>query len=120
MPKEKQGRKSERRKYQRYSAKIPVEITADCGKATGMMVGTSLEGLRVRTTTLIQPATDVVITFSTGDNVTLLAWVAWVLDKIDRGLPVYSAGLKINSVSVNGNEIMGIAERTAFLQDLIA
>lgn len=119
MPNEEHVHKSERRKYRRYSANIQVEITADCGKAPGVMVGTSLEGLRIRTTTLIQPATDVVITFSTGDKVILLAGVAWVLDKIDRGLPSYSAGLRINAVSVNGNELLGMAERTAFLQDLI-
>ena len=119
MPNEEHPTESERRKHQRYSANIQVDITADCGKATGVMVGTSLEGLQIRTTTLIQPATDVVVTFSTGKKVLLLAGVVWVLDKVERGLPSYAAGLKINSVSVNGNEILGIAERTAFLQDLI-
>jgi hypothetical protein len=120
MPKAKHENESERRKHQRYAANIQVEITADCGKATGVMVGTSLEGLRIWTNTLIEPATDVVITFSTGEKVILLAGVAWVLDKIDGGLPLYSAGLKINSVSVSGKELLGMAERTAFLQDLIA
>lgn len=119
MSKEEQALDLERRKHQRYSANIQIEITADCGKATGVMVGTSLEGLRIWTNTLIEPATDVVITFSTGEKVILLAGVAWVLDKIDGGLPLYSAGLKINSVSVSGKELLGMAERTAFLQDLI-
>ncbi len=111
--------KSERRQHERSSVNIQVEITAACGKTSGVMIGTSLEGLRVRTTTLLQPATDVVISFSTDEKVILLAGVAWVIDKIDRGLPLYSAGLKINAVSVNGKELQGMAERIAFLQDLM-
>jgi len=84
-----------------------------------MMVGTSLEGLRIQTTTGIQPATDVVVTLLTGQKVILLTGVVWVLDKCDKGLPCYLAGLKINSVSVDGKELMGAAERTAFLQKLL-
>ena len=67
----------------------------------------------------MQPATDVVITFSTGKKVILLAGVVWVLDSLERGLPLYLTGLKINSVSVGGRELEGLAERTAFMQDLL-
>ncbi|MCP3950876.1 MAG: PilZ domain-containing protein [Desulfobacterales bacterium] len=119
MPKEEHGADSERREHQRHSVNIQVEIVATSGQTTGVMIGTSLEGLCIKTSMLIEPATNVMITFSTGEKVDLLAEVAWILDKIDRGLPSYVAGLKINSVSVNGEELRGIAKRTAFLQDLI-
>ena len=119
MPNEEHAAANERRGHQRYSANIQVEITADTGKTIGMLVGTSLEGLRIKTTTLIKPATDMVITFSTGKPVIVLAGVVWVLDQIDKRLPSYLAGLKINSVSVNGKELQGMAERTAFLQEFM-
>ncbi len=120
MAKEEQTADSERREHQRYSVDIQVDITADVGRTTGTMVGTSLEGLRLKTTTRIQPATDVVITFSTGEEVILLAGVVWVVDKFNRGLPEYLTGLKINSVKVDDKELQGMAERTAFLQDLLS
>lgn len=110
---------SERMEHQRYAVNFNVEITTAGGKTTGMMVGTSLEGLRIKTTTGIQPATDVVVTLLSGEKVILLAGVVWVLDKSDRGLPSYLAGLKINSVTVDGRILEGAAERTALLQELI-
>lgn len=110
---------SERREHERYAVNFNVEITIAGGQTTGMMVGTSLEGLRIQTTTGIQPATDVVVTLLTDEKAILLAGVVWVLDKSDKGLPSYLAGLKINSVSVDGKELKGAAERTAFLQDLL-
>ena len=119
MPKEEHASESDRREHQRYSVNIQVDITADFGKTTGMMIGTSLEGLRIKTINRIQPATDVVITFSTGKKVIMLAGVVWVLDNIERGLPSYLTGLKINSISVNDRELEGFAERTAFMQDLL-
>jgi hypothetical protein len=119
MPKEEHAVESERREHQRYSVNIRVEITADVGKTHGMMVGTSIDGLQIKTATRIQPATDVVITFSTGEKVIFLAGVVWVLDRIERGLPTYLTGFKINSVTANGKELQGMAERTAFLQDLL-
>lgn len=119
MAKEKPAAEPERRKHQRYSVDIQVEITADFGKTTGKMVGTSLEGLRIKTTSRIQPATDVVITFFTGEKVILLAGVVWVVDESKRGLPLYTTGLKVNSVLVDGKELKGMAERTAFMQDLL-
>jgi len=108
MPKEEHAAESERREHQRYSVNIQVEITADFGNTLGTMVGTSLEGIRVKTIQRIQPATDVVITFSTGKEVILLAGVVWVLDNLERGLPSYLTGLKINSVSVNSRELEGM------------
>ena len=114
-----QAVENERREHQRYPVNIQVEITADRGKTIGMMVGTSLKGLRIKTTTLIQPATDVVISLPTGERVIFLAGVVWVLDKNKRGLPSYLAGLKIDSVSVDGKELQDIAEREAFLQELL-
>jgi len=110
---------TERRKHPRYSVNIQVEITVDRGKTIGMLVGTSLQGLRIKTTTLIQPATDVVIALPNGERVIFLAGVVWVLDKNKRGIPSYLAGLKIDSVSVDGKELQDIAEREAFLQDLL-
>jgi hypothetical protein len=83
------------------------------------MVGTSLEVLRIKTIQRMQPATDVVITFFTGKKVIMLAGVVWVLDSLERGLPSYLTGLKINSVSADGLELEGMAERTAFMQDLL-
>jgi len=120
MAKEEQADGSERREHQRYSVDIQVEITANVGKTTGMMVGTSLEGLRLKTTTRLQPATDVVITFSTGEKAIILAGVVWVVDRFNRGLPEYLTGLRINSVKVGDKELQGMAERTAFLQDLLS
>jgi len=119
MPKEEHAAESERREHQRYSVNIQVEITGVFGKTPGTMVGASLEGLRIKTIKRIQPATDVVITFSTGKKVIMLAGVVWVLDNLERGLPSYLTGLKINSVSVNGRELEGMAERMAFMQDLL-
>ena len=119
MPKGEQTAKTERREHERYAVNFQVEITTEGGKTTGMMVGTSLEGLRIQTTTGIQPATDVVVSLMAGEKVILLAGVVWVLDKSNKGVPSYLAGLKINSVSVDGKELAGAAERTAFLQDLI-
>ena len=119
MAKEEHAVEHERREHHRYSVDIQVEMTADFGKTTGRMIGTSLEGLRIKTTSRMQPATDVVITFSTGEKVLMLAGIVWVLDESQRGLPLYSTGLKINSVSVNGEELKGMAERTAFMQDLL-
>jgi len=119
MSKEENAVGSERREHERYSVDIQVQITADFGKTAGKMIGTSLEGLMIKTTSRMQPATDVVITFSTGEKVIMLAGVVWVLDESQRGLPLYSTGLKINSVSVNDEELKGMAERTAFMQDLL-
>jgi len=110
---------TERRKHPRYSLNIQVEITADRVKTVGMLVGTSLQGLRINTTTLIQPATDVVISLPNGERGVFLAGVVWVLDKSKRGIPSYLAGLKIDSVSVDGKELQGFAERQAFLQELL-
>lgn len=119
MSQEEQKTESDRREHPRYAVNFNVEITTESGKTTGMMVGTSLEGLRIQTTTGIQPATDVVVTLLTDKKVILLAGVAWVLDQCSQGLPCYLAGLKINSVSVDGKELVGAAERTAFLQELL-
>ena len=119
MPKDEHAVESERRGHHRYSVDIQVEITADFGKTTGVMIGTSLEGLQIKTASRIQPATDVVITFSTGEKVIFLAGVVWVLDKIEKSLPSYLTGFKINSVTVNDKELRGMAERTAFMQDLL-
>jgi len=110
---------TERRKHPRYAVNIQVAITADRGKTIGMLVGTSLQGLRIKTTTLIQPATDVVISLPNGERVIFLAGVVWVLDKNKRGIPSYVAGLKIDSVSVDGKELQDIAEREALLQELL-
>lgn len=120
MPQHKNTADAERRGHPRYCVDIQVEITTDTGKTTGVMVGTSLEGLRIKTPTRIQPATDVVVTFSIGEKVLFLSGVVWVLDKFNRGLPSYLTGLKINSVSVNNKELQGMAERTAFMQNLLA
>lgn len=120
MPKEEHASESDRREHQRYSVNIQVEITADFGKTTGLMIGTSLEGLRIKSIKRMQPATDVVITFSTGKKVIMLTGVVWVLDNIERGLPSYLTGLKINSVKVDDKELKGMAERIAFLQDLLS
>lgn len=119
MPKEELAAGSERREHQRYSVNIQVDITADFGKTPGTMVGTSLEGIRIKTIKRMQPATDVVITFSSGKEVIMFAGVVWVLDNLERGLPSYLTGLKINSVSVNGRELGGMAERMAFMQALL-
>ncbi len=120
MPKEENAAGAERRDHKRYSVNIQVVITADIGKATGIIVGTSLEGLRIKTPNMIPPDTDVVITFLSDDKIVLLAGIVWVIDRIEGGLPSYVAGLKINSVSVHDKELKGMAERTAFLQDLVA
>ena len=109
---------TERREHERYDVNIQVDIKAGNEMASGLMVGTSLEGLRISTPKLIQPGTDVVVTFSTGEKVVILAGVVWVLDRITRGLSSYLSGLKIYSVTVGNKEIKGMAERTAFLQDL--
>ena len=119
MPTRKHGVKSERRKHKRYSVDIQVEITTDSGRAIGVMIGTSMEGLRIRTNKLIEPGTDVVVTFSIGKRVKLLARVVWVLDKVKRGLSSYLAGLKIDSISINDKELQGVAENQAFLQNLL-
>ena len=110
--------KKERREYQRYSVHVQVDILAGNEMGSGLMVGTSLEGLRIKTPKLIRPSTDVMVTFSTGKKVVILAGVVWVLDKIKKGLSSYLAGLQIYSVTVGNREIKGMAERTAFLQDL--
>ena len=109
---------TDRREHQRYAVHVRVDIQAGNERDSGLMVGTSLEGLRIRTHRLIKPSTDVVVTFSTGEKVVILAGVVWVLDKIKRGLSSYLAGLQIYSVTVGNKEIKGMAERTAFLQDL--
>lgn len=111
---------TDRREHQRYAVNMQVEIKAGNETGSGLMVGTSLEGLRITTHRLIKPSTDVVITFSTGEEVVILAGVVWVLDKIKKGLSSYLAGLKIYSVSVGNKNIQGMAERTAFMQNLPA
>ena len=77
-----------------------------------------MEGLRISTPTLITPDTDLVISFSDGEDVVILAGVVWVLDKNKKGLPAYLAGLQIHSIKEGLEEIQGVAARTAFLQDL--
>ena len=118
MAKDKLVDESERREYLRHAVNIQVEIKAGSETASGMMVAISIEGLRVSMPKPIKPSTDVVISFSAGEEVIILATVVWVLEESMAGLPSYLAGLKISSVSVNNKDVQGMAERTAFLQNL--
>ena len=110
--------KTERREHKRYTTRIEVDIKSGNESSSGLLVGTSLEGLRISTAKSIQPSTDVVISFSNGKEVTILAGVVWVLDKNKMGLPIYLAGLQIYSIKVGNKDIQGLAARTAFFQDL--
>lgn len=109
---------TERRGHQRYFAHVDVNIAVGNEASGGLLVGTSLEGLRIRTPRLIKPSTDVVISFFNEEDVVILAGIVWVLDKIKKGLPSYMAGLQIYSIKVGKKDLQGMAERTAFLQDL--
>ena len=118
MTKEKLVDESERRGYLRHAVNIQVEIKAGSETASGMMVAISVEGLRISIPKLIKPSTDVVVSFAAGEEVIILASVVWALEESTAGLPSYLAGLKIYSVLVNNKDVQGMAERTAFLQNL--
>ena len=109
---------SERREYPRYAVNIQVEIDTGSETASGLMVDISIDGLRISLPGLIKPSADVKISFSAGEEVIILAHVVWALEKSVAGLPSYLAGLKIYSISVNNQDLQGMAERIAFLQDL--
>ena len=110
---------SELRKYPRFAVNVLVEVKVGSETISGLMVDISIEGLRISTPKPIKPSTDVVISFLVGEETVILASVVWSLDKISKGLPSYLAGLKIHSVSVNNKNLQGMAELTAFLQNLI-
>jgi len=111
---------SERREYPRHVANIQVKIRIGSETADGSIIDISLEGLRISAPRRIKPSTDVVISFSTGKEVSILARVVWTLDKIAGGLPSYLAGLKIYSISVNKKDVQSMAERVVFIENLLA
>jgi len=110
---------TERRVHPRYAVNIPVKV--DIGNETidGLMVDISIEGLRISVPSLIKPSTDILVSFSTEDEVQILAHTVWTLEQNLAGLPSYLVGLKINSVRVNNRDMPGQAERTAFLDKLL-
>jgi len=83
------------------------------------LVDISIEGLRISLPKLIKPSTDMLVTFSAEDEVHILSHAVWTLEQNLAGLPSYLVGLKIHSVRVNNHDVLGQAERTAFLDRLL-
>lgn len=110
---------TERRAHPRYAVNIPVKVGIGNESLDGLMVDISIEGLRISIPKLIKPSTDILVSFSTEDEVQILSHAVWTLEQNMAGLPSYLIGLKIYSVRVNNHEMPGQAERTAFLDKLL-
>jgi hypothetical protein len=119
MAKEEVADRHERRRHTRYAVNIQVEIRIEDEVLAGQMVDISIEGLRISLSKLIKPSTDMVITFSTKEEVRILAQAVWTLEESSAGLPSYFVGAKIFSIMVDAQDLPGMAERTAFLDRLL-
>ncbi len=119
MAKEELVDRSERREHPRYAVNIEVEIHIDTEVITGLLVDISIAGLRIRLPRLVKPSADMVVTFSTEEEVKIYSQAIWTLEKNSAGLPAYLVGLKIQSILVNNHDMQGMAERTAFLDKLL-
>ena len=119
MAKEELVDRSERREHPRYAVNIQVEIRIGTRVISGLMVDISIEGMRISLPTLIQPSTNMVVSFSIDEEVNILSQAVWTLEKSAIGLPSYLVGLKIHSILVNNHDMQGMAERTAFLDKLL-
>ncbi len=110
---------AERRAHPRYVVNIQVDLCMGTEIVSGLMVDISIEGMRISLPKLVKPSTDMMVIFSTDEEVNILSQVVWVLEKMSAGLPSYLAGLKIDSFLVNNDDLPGMAERTAFLDKLL-
>jgi len=119
MAKEELEDHAERRAHPRYAVNIAVKVSIGNETVDGLMVDISIEGLRISIPKLIKPSTDMLVTFSTEDEVHILSHAVWTLEQNTAGLPSYLVGLKIHSVRVNNHDMLGQAERTAFLDKLL-
>jgi len=111
---------SERREHPRYAVNIPIDVQVGSEVVNGLMVDISIEGLRISIPKLIKPSTDIAVTFSTREKVIILSRTVWTLEKNTAGLPAYLIGLKIYTIQAGSRDVQGMAERTAFLQDLLS
>lgn len=119
MAKEVREDRSERRAHPRYAVNIAVKVSIGTETVDGLLVDISIEGLRISLPKLIKPSTDMLVTFSAEDEVHILSHAVWTLEQNLAGLPSYLVGLKIHSVRVNNHDVLGQAERTAFLDRLL-
>ncbi len=111
--------KYERREHPRFAVDIQIEARSSDEIILGLMVDISIAGLRIRVPKFIRPDTDIMVFFSTADEVNILTRTVWALEETVAGLPSYMVGLKIHSIMVNKSDIQGMAARTDFLQKLL-
>ncbi len=119
MAKEELVDRSERREHPRYAVNLAVEICIDCEVITGQLVDISIKGMRISLPRIVKPSTDMVVTFSAEEEVRIFSHAVWTLEKNSSGLPAYLVGLKIHSIMVNNHDMQGMAERIAFLENLL-
>jgi len=119
MAKEELADHAERREHPRYAVNIAVDIHIGSEVVSGLMVDISIAGIRISISRLITPSTEILVTFAEKDEVKILSRAVWTLEKNTAGLPSYLVGLEIESVLVNNRDMPGMAERTAFLDQLL-
>jgi hypothetical protein len=109
----------ENRKYPRHKIFLPAHLEMFDGSFPVNVVEISLEGLRINSTSAIEPETHVAIRIDVGREIVFHGQVVWVTDKHTPEGQLYTIGIWTDALLDRGAEIIDVAEREIVLEEIL-
>ncbi len=109
----------ENRKYPRHKIFLPAHLEMFDGSFPVNVVEMSVEGLRINSSSAIEPETHVAIRINVGREIVFHGQVVWVTDRHTPEGQLYRIGIHTDAVLDRGAEIVDLGDREIMLDEIL-